>query len=163
MKFNTYFTRLVDTYILGPTVSFEEGKTQVGLSLIAFEIGIAFDSERVYRYGCHGCAKPGYAVLDELPPGWKKVYRPDRTYFFLCADCQGKDFEVNEDYVITPENQEHAIDEIIGQLKGANEESHHLRDFAHKLLEESDNWGKDELSASIAAYSDGYEHGKASK
>ena len=158
MKIKPYVTWLADTYILGPCISFEMGHIRVGLSLIAFEVGLVF-SEKLYGYGCSSCSAIGYARVDELPPGWKKKYRPDRTYFFLCPKCQSPEFEVLEDYVITDENQEHALDEIIGQLKGDDTTSIEvkaIRDYANKLLDESDNWGKQELTASVVAYSDGY-------
>lgn len=164
MKIQPYFVRLADTYIFGPCVSYEEGQTRVGLSLVTFEVGIAIDSEKVFSYGCSGCGTTGYAVLDELPPGWKKQYRPDRTHFFLCSKCQAPEFEVQEDYVVTDENKEHALDEIIGQCIGDDATSNRgkaIRDYANKLLEESDNWGKQELAASVVAYSEGFADAKA--
>ncbi len=169
MKIQPYFVRLADTYILGPCVSYEEGQTRVGLSLVTFEVGIAVDSEKVFSFACSGCGAIGYAVLDKLPPGWKKIPRPDVTHFFLCPKCQTPEFEVIEDYVITDENREHALDEIIGQLKG-NEtisstvswyrEVKAIRDYANKLLDESDNWGKQELGQSVVAYSEGFRDAK---
>ena len=160
MKINTYFFRLADTYILGPSVSLEEGQIRAGMCLIGFEIGIAFDSEKVHSYGCSGCSSIGYAVLDELPPGWKKCYRPDKTYYFLCTKCQTPEFEAQEDYMLTEDNRGHAVDEIISDLKDENSSAADvkaLRDYANRLLDETDNWGKEELQSSLAAYSDGFQ------
>jgi len=47
-----YFVWLSDCFILGPTVSFDMGEVRVGLSLIRFEIGLAFSrkmSARLYE------------------------------------------------------------------------------------------------------------------
>jgi len=161
MKINPYFVRLSDAYILGPCVSYEEGQTRVGLSLVAFEIGVAIDSEKVFSFGCSSCSNIGYAVLDELPPGWEKRHRLDHTYYFVCDKCRGQ-VEVDDDYVVTEENHEQAIDEIIGQLTGKNDNKPHikaLRDYAARLLEESDNWSKVELAAAVCAYDDGIDAG----
>ena len=157
-----YFVWLGDCFILGPTVSFEMGTVRVGLSLISFEIGLAFESKKVYSFGCHSCGAIGYAKVDELPPGWEKRYRPDNTYYFLCLKCRG--FEVDEDYLITDENRERAVDEITGQLAGdsAGEvEIKALRDYANRLLDESAPFAKYDLSASVAAYSDGFTDARA--
>ena len=159
MKVKPYLVKLADCYILGPTVSLEEGQVRVGLSLGIFELGLAFDSERVYRYGCYGCSKIGYAILDELPPGWEKRYRPDHTYYFLCDKCRGT-VEPSEDYIITDENRSKAIDEIIGQLTDREDSDlkvRALRDYANKLLDESEPFAKYDLSSSVAAYTDGFE------
>ena len=71
--------------------------------------------------------------------------------------------EVIEEYMITQENQEHAIDEIIGQLKDPSQDSKYLRDYARQLLDETDNWGKLELSDCLASFDDGYQAGNKSK
>jgi len=159
MKVSPYSVRLADCYILGPCVSFEEGQTRVGLSLGVFEIGLAFDSERVYGFGCSGCGKIGYAVLDELPPDWEKRYRSDHTYYFLCDQCRGT-VGPDEDYIVTDENRAQAIDEILAQLTHREDSDLRvkaLRDFANKLLDESEPFSKYDLSASVCAYSDGFE------
>jgi len=114
VKINTYFVRLADTYILGPCVSFEMGEIRIGLSLVGFEVGLGIDLGKVYSFGCHSCGAIDHAKIDHLPEGWEKRYRPDKTYYFLCLKCRG--FEQDEDYVITDDNREKAIDEIIGQL-----------------------------------------------
>jgi len=157
VKIKPYFVWLADTYILGPCVSFDERETRIGLSLIKFEIGLAFDSERLWRFGCSGCGTIGYAMTDELPPGWEKRYRPDLTYSFMCAKCHGK-VGPDEDYVVTDENREQAIDEIIGQLTDREDNDIQvkaIRDYANRLLDESEPFSKYDLSASVAAYSDG--------
>ena len=51
MKITTYSVRLCDTYILGPSISFEEGQTRIGLCLIGFELGIAIDSRKDFSFG----------------------------------------------------------------------------------------------------------------
>ncbi len=160
MKIKSYFVWLADTYILGPCVSLEMGEARIGLSLVKFEVGIAIDTEKVWSFACSGCGAIGYAKTDELPPGWEKRYRPDHTYFFMCAKCHGK-IEPNEDYVVTDENREQAIDEIIGQLTDREDAAHvkALRDYANKLLDESEPFSKYDLSGSVAAYSDGIDAG----
>lgn len=158
MKINPYLVKLADTYILGPCISFEMGAIRIGLSLILFEVGFALDTEKVWSFGCSGCGAIRYAKTDELPPEWEKRYRRDRTYFFMCGKCHGK-VEPNEDYVITDENKAQAIDEIIGQLTDAEDDEAHvkaLRDYANKLLGESEPFSKDELSGDVCAYDDGY-------
>jgi len=158
MKIKPYLVKLADCYILGPCISFEMGEVRTGLSLLFWEVGLGWESQKVYSFGCSGCNVIGYARLDELPPGWEKRYRPDQTYYFLCDKCRGK-VEPDEDYLITDENRGPAIDEIIGQLVGdeADEiEAKALRDYANKLLDESEPFAKSDLSASVAAYSDGY-------
>ncbi len=158
MKIKVYRVKLVDTYILGPCVSFELGETRVGLSLVFFEVGLALDTEKVWSFGCSGCGAIGYARTDDLPPGWEKRYRPDHTHYFLCRECHGK-VEPNEDYVVTDENREQAIEEIIGQLIGSESDSAEveaLRGYANALLDESEPVSKFDLSASVSAYSDGF-------
>lgn len=159
MKIETYKVKLADVFILGPTVSFEEGKTRIGLSLIFFEIGLAFDLEKVFSFGCAGCGAIGYAKNDELPPGWEKRYRPDHTYYFTCDECHGN-VEPDEDYVITDENREQAIDEIIGELTDEEGDEVYLkalRAYANKLVDELEPFAKFDLSASICAYADGFD------
>lgn len=166
MKIKPYLVPLSDTYILGPCVSLELGKTRVGLSLIFFEIGFVFDSEKVYTYGCSQCGKPGVALLNQLPPGWVKRYRPDLTYYFLCDNCRGT-VEPNQDYLITDGNRARAIDEIIGQLTSQEDSDlkvKALRGYANRLLDEDGpdiyTYTRDDLSLSVAAYSDGFNDAK---
>ena len=93
MKVKPYFVRLADTYILGPCVSFEMGETRAGLSLVKFEVGLAFESTREYGFGCHRCGAIGHAKIDHLPEGWVKKYRKAPgpvTYYFLCGECAKK-------------------------------------------------------------------------
>jgi len=163
MKIKPYVVRLSDCYILGPTVSFEEGEVRIGLSFIKYEVGLAFDAGKFFSYGCTGCGRIGYAVLDELPPGWEKRYRPDHTYCFLCDKCRDK-IEPNEDYIITDENREKAVDEIVGQFTDRENDAHvkAVRDYANKLLDESEPFSKYELSSSVAAFSDGYDAAQGS-
>ena len=158
MKVKPYFVWLADTFILGPSVSLELGQTRIGLCFVKFEVGLAFDSERVWSFGCSRCGAIGYARTDELPPGWEKRRRPDNTRFFMCAKCHGK-VEPNEDYIVTDENRKQAIDEIIGQLTNRENndvEVEALRDYANKLLDESEPFSKVDLSGSVCAYSDGF-------
>jgi len=159
MKIRPYRVHLADTYILGPCVSHDLGQLRIGLSLVTFEVGIGFDSEKQYGYGCSGCGATGSAIIDELPPGWEKRYRPDHTYYFLCDKCHGT-VEPDEDYLVTDENRSQAIDEIIGQLTDREDSDlkvKALRDYANKLLDESEPFAKYDLSASVCAYSDGFE------
>ena len=163
MKIIPYYVRLADTYILGPCVSLEMGEIRIGLSLIGFEVGLGFDLEKVYSFGCHSCGAIGHAKMDHLPEGWEKRHRPDHTYYFVCDKCRGQ-VEVDDDYLVTEENHEQAIDQIIGDLVGSGEEnidSHiqALRAYAHQLLEESDNWSKGELADSVCAFDDGIDAG----
>jgi len=163
MKINPYFVKLADTYILGPCISMEMGEVRVGLSLVFFEIGLALDTEKVWGFGCSGCSAIGYARTDELPPGWEKRYRPDHTYYFLCDKCHGT-IEPDDDYLVTDENREVAIDEIIGQLVGSGEEDigghiQALRDYANKLLDESEPFVKSDLASSVCAFDDGIDAG----
>ena len=158
MKIQPYYVKLADTYILGPTVSYELGMTQIGLSLIFFEIGLAIDSGKVFAFGCSECNAIGYARVDELPPGWEKRYRPDMTYHFVCGKCRGS-VETDDDYLVTDENREQAIDEIMGQLTDRNDDDIYikaLRDYANKLLDESLPFAKYDLASSVAAYADGF-------
>lgn len=157
MRIKPYYVNLADCYILGPCVGFEMGEVRIGLSLVLFEVGLGFESQKVYSFGCHGCGAIGYAKLDELPDGWEKRYRPDHTYYFLCLKCRG--FEKDEDYVVTDENRAQAVDEIIGQLADDIKdevEVKALRNYANKLLDEADHWSKYDLSSSVAAYSEGW-------
>jgi len=159
MKIKSYFVWLADTYILGPCVSLEMGEIRIGLSLIGFEVGLGIDLERVYSFGCHSCGAIDHAKMDHLPEGWEKRRRPDHTYYFLCLKCRG--FEADEDYVVTDENREQAIDKIIGQLVGSGEENidRHvqlIRGYISRLLDESGNWSKFDLSQMAAAYDDGF-------
>jgi len=159
MKVKPYTVKLVDGYILGPCVFLEDGRARVGLSLGIVEVGLEFDSERVYRYGCSGCGKLGKALLDELPPGWEKRYRPDHTYYFLCDKCRGT-IELDEDYIVTDENRAQAIDEIIGQLTDREDNDlkvKALRDYANELLDEAENYSKYDLSQAVCSYFDGFE------
>ncbi len=161
MKIKPYFVWLADTYILGPCVSLEMGEIRIGLSLIFFEIGLALDTGKVWSFGCSGCGAIGYARTDELPLEWEKRYRRDRSYFFMCGKCHGK-IEPNEDYVITDENRALAIDEIMEQLTDAKDGGAHgkaLRDYANKLLDESEPFSKDELAGDVAAFADGIDAG----
>jgi len=160
MKIKPYFVWLADTYILGPCVSLEMGEIRIGLSLIGFEVGLGFDLEKVYSFGCHSCGAIGHAKIDHLPEGWEKRHRPDHTYYFLCLKCRG--FELDEDYVISDENREKAIDEIIGQLTDKSDNEPHikaLRDYATQLLEESGNWSKFALAECVCAFDDGIDVG----
>lgn len=88
MKVKPYFVWLADTYILGPCVSFERGETRVGLSLVKFEVGLGFESDREYGFGCYRCGAIGHAKYDQLPEGWAKKYRKNGTYYFLCGECR---------------------------------------------------------------------------
>jgi hypothetical protein len=157
MKIQPYFVKLADTYILGPCISFEMGEVRFGLSLIFFEVGIALDTGKVWSFGCSGCSVIGYAKTDELPPGWEKRYRPDHTYYFLCAKCRGT-VEPDDDYLVTDENRDVAIDEIISQLVGSgiSEYVQALRDYANRMLDESEPFLKSDLAGSVAAYYDGF-------
>ena len=63
------------------------------------------------------------------------------------------------DYLVTDENRAQAVDEIIRQLKGDSTdevEIKALRDYANSQLDESEPFGMYDLSASVAAFSDGY-------
>lgn len=88
MRIKPYITRLRDVYLLGPSIALEEGAIRVGLCLVWFEVGLEYESGKTYSYGCSRCGAIGGAKLDELPPGWKKRYRRDMTYFFLCSNCE---------------------------------------------------------------------------
>ena len=159
MKIQPYYVKLADTYIIGPTISYELGQTRVGLSLAFFEIGLAIDSEKVFSFGCSGCNAIGYARVDELPPGWEKRYRSDHTYYFLCGKCR-ETVELDEDYIVTDENRAAAIDEIMGQLTDREDDEIYikaLRDYANKLLDESLPFSKNDLSMSVCAYADGFD------
>jgi len=158
MKIKPYRVNLADTYILGPCVSHDLGQLRIGWSFVTFEVGLGFESDREYGYGCSGCGATGSAKIDELPPGWEKRYRPDHTHYFLCEKCR-ETVELNEDYVVTDENRQVAIDEIIGQLTDREDDDikvKALRDYANKLLDESEPFSKYDLSASVCAYSDGF-------
>lgn len=158
MKVEPFFVGYSDTWILGPAASIDTREFRIGFGLIFCEVGLCFISEKPFGYGCSGCGAIGEGTPDQLPPGWEKRDRPDHTFFFLCPNCQKGEYE-EEDYVITEENREHALDEIFGQLMGepADEvETKVIRDYANKLLDESEGWGKKELAASLAAYSDGF-------
>lgn len=163
MKVQPYFVAYSDTWILGPAASVDTREFRIGLGVVVCEFGLCFISEKPFGYGCSGCGAIGKGTPSQLPPGWEKRCRPDDTYYFLCLNCLKEGREVDDDYVITDDNRKHALDEIFGQLMGkaADEvEDKALRDYAHKLLDESEYWGKKELAASLAAYSYGFSDAK---
>jgi len=158
VKIRPYFVTYRDTWMLGPTASLDAREFRIGLSFIVCEVGFVFISEALFQYGCGICGKIGEAPVDQLPDGWEKRYRPDKTYYFSCLKCREL-HEEDEDYIVTDENREHAIDEIIGQLVGDSideVECKALRDYANSLLDESEPFSKNDLSASVAAYSNGF-------
>jgi hypothetical protein len=162
VKVQPFFVRYTDAWILGPAASVDTRVFRIGLGLIAFEVGLCFISEKSFGYGCSGCGAVGEAPGDQLPPRWEKKYRRDSTYYFLCPNClkEGRGIDViDDDYLVTDDNREQAVDEIVGQLADgeANEvEAKSLRDYANKLLDESEPFSKNDLAASVAAYSDGF-------
>jgi len=162
MKCQPFFTRYTGTWILGPAASADTREFRIGLGLIIFEVGLCFVSEKPFGYGCSGCGAVGEAPPDQLPPGWEKQHRPDSTYYFLCPSCVKEGREVDDDYVVTDDNRQQAVDEIIGQLVGEADgvEAKALRDYANKLLDESEPYGKNDLAAAVAAYSDGLSDAK---
>jgi len=156
MKCQTFFTRYTDTWLLGPAASADTREFRIGLGLAVFEVGLCFKSEKPFGYGCSGCSAIGQAQVDQLPPGWEKMHRLDGTYYFLCPECIEKGLEVDGDYVITDENRQQAIDEIVGQLAGDYKaDAQLLRAYANKLLDESEPFSKEDLAVSVASYEDG--------
>lgn len=87
MEIRPYAVKLADCLILGLTSTWDTGEARLGLALVFFEIGLRFESQKLYYYACSGCGAIGHAIIDELPLDWKKRYRPDKTHFFLCPNC----------------------------------------------------------------------------
>ena len=143
---------------LSPTCMFDEQGHDLRESYdAALQMAIEALTEPSVGYGCGVCGIMEEGEDGELPSGWHKQCRPDNTYYFLCPKCPAK---VDDDYLITDENRQNAIDEITGQLatdKFDEYETKALRDYANRLLDEAMGYTRDELQESVAAYSDGFQ------
>ena len=88
MEIRPYFVMISGCFMLGPSICWDLGEIRFGIDLIFFEIGLQFSWMTTLSYGCAGCDAIGTGVNGELPEGWKKGYRKDETYFFLCPECK---------------------------------------------------------------------------
>jgi hypothetical protein len=68
--------------------------------------------------------------------------------------------ENEDDYIVTGENRARAIAEIMEDLGGEGKEAEAVKGYLNRLLDETNNWTKSELSGSAAAFADGYQAAK---
>lgn len=96
MKIRPFFIFYRETWLLGPVASLTQGEFRIGLGLVFGEIGISFDFQHNYGFGCHGCGALQWEENKQLPPGWDKIYRTDSTYYFRCPACIEKGYRDDE-------------------------------------------------------------------
>ncbi len=67
--------------------------------------------------------------------------------------------ERDNDCIINEDNRKAIVEQIAGFLTDDNVKAQVATAYANRLLDESDNWSKYELEASVAGYLDGWEDG----